>query len=74
MPRAGTGDRVGEPPTLTSDRLSYFKRRAEEARLRARDTDDPRVRAVHLELAEQYATRAAALAARPDDADEDDDA
>lgn len=46
---------------MTSD-LSYYRRRASEERTAALNARDPRVRRVHVELAERYEERVRAMA------------
>jgi hypothetical protein len=48
--------------TVTSD-LSYFRRRASEERTAALYARDPRVRRVHVEMAEAYEQRVRGMAA-----------
>ena len=47
---------------MTSD-LSYYRRRASEERTAALNARDPRVRRVHVELAERYEERVRGMAA-----------
>ena len=47
---------------VTSD-LSYYRRRASEERTAALNARDPRVRRVHVELAERYEERVRGMAA-----------
>jgi hypothetical protein len=47
---------------VTSD-LSYYRRRASEERTAALNSRDPRVRRVHVELAEHYEDRVRDMAA-----------
>ena len=47
---------------MTSD-LSYYRQRASEERTAALNTRDPRVRRVHIEMAEAYEERVRGMAA-----------
>jgi hypothetical protein len=53
---------VSGADTVTND-LSYFLRRASEERTAALYAKDPRVRIVHIELAERYEERVRGMAA-----------
>lgn len=55
----GNGGRT----TVTTNDLSYFRRRASEERTAALNSRDLRVRRVHIELAERYEERVRGMAA-----------
>nr|WP_314445595.1 hypothetical protein [uncultured Sphingomonas sp.] len=52
--------RKRDPRAFESD-ASYFKRRADEERVFASQQSDPRCRALHIELADRYASLSAAI-------------
>lgn len=47
-------------PEEAEDEAAYFQRRAREERARAADTDDPVVRRIRFEMADEYLRRAEA--------------
>lgn len=59
-PQSGAAEphKAKEPPPEPENERAYLQRRAREERARAADTDDPAVRRIRFEMADEYLRRA----------------